>query len=374
MVLSVGSEFCFPFFFHHPGNACLLQPSHPVLRTVDNISIQMSDFHTPTKSHALDGVVDSPVLSIKYRDLNSAIEAIKLLETELSEFQTSSYELEKELEQELDSLERENIKLQGDVKKAESELSTSREEFVRYKQQSENEKLVFKARIKELEEELNRRQRQLVEKDIQNENIQQTERNLQSDYDELLEKFESCEERAVLLENDLVDVKEQLSKEILSHQNTKNELTELKNNASQVTKDVKQSQTTSSRTMYRSNSLRQLHTILSQTHNMEHKLENIKRSLHSGNAQRKTSATTGITNVGVLLSTTGSFKEDQITTRGGQRVRTVSMPTSTVLSSESSQSRKRIPNSPSSTALSSLAGRLSSSLGTIEGSPNKDRI
>lgn len=347
------------------------------------------DPHTPTRmtqgmESPVGSPVDSPVFRMKHRDLHSALEAIKQLETELEEFQTSSYELEKELEQELDSLERENDRLKQEVEQRSLDLEVLKEESAEFKHTAEAEKRQLLVRVKELEKEVEKKQRQLVESEIQNEDFQQQERNLASVYREAMDKYELSEEKNVLVETELSSLKDDFSKEVLAHQNTRNELAQLKKS---IEEQGKSNSTT--RRINRSNSLRQLHSMLSHTTDMENKLENIKHSLHGGHGgqgvQRKTSATTVVSNVGVVLSTEGSVTS--VVQQQQQRHRssnhwwkretegfhTISQSGSAATPKARKPARRKIPLSPSSFTLSSLASKLTGSLDTIEGSPSREK-
>lgn len=292
-------------------------------------------------------------------DLQSALEAIGRLEAELEDFQTSSYELEKELEKELDGLEAENEQLKRRVETAQLDLEVVKEEKHQLARNSQAERQRLVQRVRALEQELESKRQQLVETEIQNDDFQQHERNLESEYRDALENYEHSEERGVLLESELAALKEELARERLQHQNTRNELEQCKREhlKKETTVTVEER---NKRRMSRSNSLRQLHSMLSQTNEMEVKLETIKNSLQ---VQEKTTPTTGVSHVGVMLSTEGikAKKERKWWHRDSMKI----------LSHTKSGPKNKIPVSQSSLMLSTLASK--SSLEPIEGSPNKDR-
>jgi chromosome segregation ATPase len=315
----------------------------------------------------------STAMPMKNGDLQSALQAIQQLESELEEFQTSSYELEKELEKELDALEGENEKLRDKMAQIELDLEVMKEESIQYKQTVEEEKKQMAIKMKELELDLEKKRKQLVESEIQNEDYQQQERNLESGYKDVIDKYELSEERCVLLESEVSDVKEELAKERLKHQNTILELQQVTKQLQQyLERQTPKTEVSVSRRFSRSNSLRQLHSMLSQTHHMEDKLEHIKHSLH-GNVKRKTTPTTVVSNVGVTLSTEGTVAKGKErkwwnSDNGEMKILSHSKGDKTP---RATRTKRTIPLSPSSFTLSSLATRIEG-LDTIEGSPNKD--
>lgn len=296
---------------------------------------------------------DRSYCQVKYKDYESALAAIQQLEAELSEFQTSSYELEKELEKELSALELDNEEL----KLKNEEITENLKELQLKKVETEKEfdkiRNELEIKIEKLEKELESKNTKIVDIEIKNDNIEQNERNLNISYKELEENYNSSMEKIILLEQELSDAKDQTMKEQLNHQNTKNELNELKIKYETLvssSKKINQKPLTQSK-MSKSNSIRQLHTMIEQSKGMESRIGNIKTSLHSKNfklnGKSKSSTSTKLTNTTITTSTP-------------------------LASSQSTKPRRKLPLSPSSFKLSSFTmANDFTKMEKIEGSPAK---
>lgn len=339
-------------------------PDQIRIRPSNNISPLRQRFvppQSPTSSPSLGGSPHSPtspMYQVKYKDYESAIRAVAQLESELNEFQQSSYELEKELEKELLALEDANQELQDkndSLTKEIKHVQNARFEMEKEIQRSKDELL---KKCQRLEQELEIKTSRLVDIEILNDSIEQSERNLDVSYKELEEKYHISQEKIVILEAEISDSKDELFKEQLNHQNTKNELEDLRVKYDQLLKSQSQTHPTTSNpesrptSMSRSTSLRQLHSMIEHTKDMESKIDNIKLSLNKNQnlkIHRIKSATT------TRVSTT------HITT---------TTPAAITTPSQSKPPRRTIPQSPSSYKLSSFTSSKLNALDTIEGSPN----
>lgn len=288
---------------------------------------------------------------VKYKDYESALAAIQQLESELNEFQTSSYELEKELEKELSALELDNEELK--LKNVELCEDLKELQNKKFAMEKELEKVCagLESKLERLEKELEVKNSKIVDIEILNDNIEQNERNLNVSYKELEENYHSAMEKIILLEQELSDARDLTMKEQLNHQNTKNEMAEWRSKYEAALKPKKTStnpRPLSQTKMSKSNSMRQLHTMIEQSKGMESRIGNIKTSLNSRNfrlhGKSKSSTTTKLTNTTIT--------------------------TSTPLASHSKVKRK-IPLSPSSFKLSSLTNGGFAKMEKIEGSPAK---
>lgn len=297
---------------------------------------------------------DRSYCQVKYKDYESALAAIQQLEAELNEFQTSSYELEKELEKELSALELDNEELKLKNEEVTENLKDLQMKKVETEKEFEKIRNELEAKVEKLEKELESKNTKIVDIEIKNDNIEQNERNLNISYKELEENYNSSMEKIILLEQELTDTKDQIMKEQLNHQNTKNELNEWKTKYEALVAAGKKSSNQASKPlaqskMSKSNSIRQLHTMIEQSKGMESRIGNLKTSLHSKNfklnGKAKSSTTTKLTNTTIT--------------------------TSTPLASQS-KPRRKLPLSPSSFKLSSFTGANDfAKMENIEGSPAK---
>jgi chromosome segregation ATPase len=315
------------------------------------------------------------MLEVKYKDYQSAIEAIQQLETELNEFQTSSYELEKELEKELMDLELKNEDLHEKVDELEEKLKRNK----KYQIEKENEfsdlRSALQKEIEIIRRELSEKTSRLIDIEIANDNFEQNERNFESNQSELKEEYNKVLERNILLETEVSELKKLLLKEQLNNQNIQNELNDLRSMHKPSSHSRKTSN--SSQTLPRSNSLLQLHSIRTQSKEMGTKLDNIKFSLqtdkisHLINFNRKSKAdiTTKLSNTHITTQTPGSATSSSsiLTTCNDA-------PSNDTASIEHTAKKKIIPLSPNSFTLSSLIGSGKAKLNKMEiikGSPNK---
>lgn len=286
---------------------------------------------------------------VKYKDYESALAAIQQLEAELNEFQTSSYELEKELEKELSALELDNEELKLKNEEITEELKDLKQQKFTTEKELERVRAELDSKIEKLEKDLEAKNSKIVDIEILNDNIEQSERNLNVSYKELEENYYASMEKIILLEQELSDARNQTMKEQLNHQNTKNELAEWKAKATiKPAKTSSNPRPLSQSKMSKSNSIRQLHSMIEQSKGMESRIGNIKASLHSKtfklNGKSKSSTTTKLSNTTIT--------------------------TSTPMSSQS-KPRRKIPLSPSSFKLSSFTAGSFAKMEKIEGSPAK---
>jgi len=297
---------------------------------------------------------DRSYYPVKYKDYESAIAAIQQLEAELNEFQTSSFELEKELEKELSALELDNEELKLKNEELTEELKEAKLKRISIENDFDKIRNELVTKISKLEKELDLKNSKIVDIEIMNDNIEQNERNLNTSYKELEENYNLSMEKIILLEHELSDSRDQALKEKLIHQNVINELAELKVKYEALEKKYEKPVLTNTRPlsqskMSKSNSMRQLHTMIEQSKGMESRIGNIKTSLHSKtfkfNNKPKSTTTTKLTNTTIT--------------------------TSTPLAVSESKPRKKIPLSPSSFKLSSLTSGGFAKMEKIEGSPAK---
>ncbi|CCH42693.1 putative nuclear distribution protein [Wickerhamomyces ciferrii] len=311
---------------------------------------------------------DRSFCQVKYKDYESAIDAIQQLEAELNEFQTSSYELEKELEKELTALELDNEELKIKNEEIQDQLNEIQREKIDKEKEFNKIRTELQNKIVKLEKDLEIKNSKIVDIEILNDNIEQNERNLNLSYKELEENYNSSVEKIILLEQEINDSKNQLMMEKLNHQNTKIELNEFKTKfealerrsttkSRSLSNPINPSSSTSSTTssiplsnskMTKSNSIRQLHSMIEQSKGMESRIGNIKTSLNTKSLklhrEPKSSTTTKLTNATITTSTPSSSQV---------------------------KPKRKIPLSPSSFKLSSFAGSSFNKMEKIEGSPAK---
>lgn len=183
--------------------------------------------HYSPSSNLISGSRSKQELSNWTKD--EIVQRVLELEDELSEFQESSKELEKALEDELQTLEATNHKLTGKINERDDQLRQLLLENRRLKlqlnsmnDQVNNKKLEYETEVRNLKQ-------QLVEVEIANDNMESNDRFIQNKLDHLSSFNLELIEKIALLENDLhLEKKSNIEKDlfIINYENT---ITDLNN-------------------------------------------------------------------------------------------------------------------------------------------------
>lgn len=231
-----------------------------------------------------------------------ALKQINQLETELADFQQSSYELEQELEKELNALEDKNEKLEDKIAAKQKDIENWKAKYVELEAEFNNLNSKNEDKFKNYKKELQSVRSKLVNIEILNDNIEQNERILSINLNDLESKYNDSLEKIALIESELNYKDELLLKEKLNHQNTKNQLSELQAELdkykphSDNEQEVSQHDDTSrhasiagsvgsmalselSKKLPKSNSMKQLHNMIEQTKFMENRVESIRNTI-----------------------------------------------------------------------------------------------
>ncbi|ODV62856.1 uncharacterized protein ASCRUDRAFT_79487 [Ascoidea rubescens DSM 1968] len=289
----------------------------------DDITLNDDDIYNDIEND-LDSCEDDIISHKRYKE---ALNQINQLENELSEFQSSSYELEQELEKELNDLDSKNESLKLNLIESEKETSLWKNKFFNLQKDLQNQSVKAQEQISNYKNELSNTRNKLINIEIINDNIEQNERKLNVNLNELDSKYNDTLEQVALLESELDYKNELLLKEQLEHQNTRNSLLEvqkeLDNLKNSINKSTSASTTstglplifnsigifgntnnnlsrtpsnsldsTSQRSFPKSNSIRQLHDMINQAKGMESRVENIKISLKPKHKLRKSNKST----------------------------------------------------------------------------------
>lgn len=151
----------------------------------------------------------------EYEDVESAVKVIRQLENELKEFQVSSLELEKELDYELDNMDKQNNLLKDEVRELKEEVNELKKELVNKQQMFENEmgKLKVSNEAKD---------KKIIDLEIKNDSLEQNERVLRSNIADLSDRFAELQEQNIILTNELSESNLKLIKQELIIQNNLN--------------------------------------------------------------------------------------------------------------------------------------------------------
>lgn len=160
----------------------------------------------------------------RYPNYETALAAISQLEEELQEFQRSSYELEGQLEEELQHLEEDNRKLLKEKVKQKDEITYLKNQIVQVKQDEAVQKKELSLNITTLEHKLIKTQTKLIETEIENDSIQQTERAQASLILELQTDLQSQQEKNIILEIEIEKVRTELISVKLENSNLHNQV------------------------------------------------------------------------------------------------------------------------------------------------------
>ncbi|GMM38941.1 hypothetical protein DASC09_062800 [Saccharomycopsis crataegensis] len=235
--------------------------------------------------------------------LQMALKQIQQLENELSDFQQSSYELEQELEKELNDLETRKQELEEALESKRKEAENWKAKYVRLESEFNNVTSRNEDKFKNYKKELQSVRSKLVNIEILNDNIEQNERILSINLNDLETKYNDSLERIALLESEINYKDEALLKEKLDNQNTQNQFNELKGEIDKLRSQQKQKlqreksqsgQSSSSifdstgnasvsesvrNNIPKSNSIKQLHNMIEQTKFMENRVETIRNTI-----------------------------------------------------------------------------------------------
>lgn len=151
----------------------------------------------------------------EYEDVESAVKVIRQLENELKEFQVSSLELEKELDYELDNMDKQNNLLKDEVRELKEEVNELKKELV-YKQQ------MFENEMGKLKVSNEAKDKKIIDLEIKNDSLEQNERVLRSNIADLSDRFAELQEQNIILTNELSESNLKLIKQELIIQNNLN--------------------------------------------------------------------------------------------------------------------------------------------------------
>lgn len=219
--------------------------------------------------------------------LTLALKQIQQLETELTDFQKSSYELEQELEKELTALEDQNNEYKEEIARKNKEIDTWRTKYVQLERELSNLNTLYQDRFRKYKTELHSVRSQLVNIEIMNDNIEQNERLLSINLNDLESKYNDSLEKIALLEGELSYKEELLLKEKLKNQNLQNEYGEIKErllvakarNEVGMSYDTGNASMDLSRCIPKLNLIKQLHNMIEQTKFMENRVETLRNTI-----------------------------------------------------------------------------------------------
>lgn len=218
----------------------------------------------------------------------TALKQINELETELSEFQQSSYELEQELEKELNSLEEKKKKLEAQLAEKQRQVDSWKQKYVALEHDFGELSHKNEEKFKNYKLELKSVRSKLINIEIMNDNIEQNERMLGINLDEIETKYNDSLEKIALLESEVDYKDEMLLKERLNHQNTKTQLLEWKSRSDGTMRPAKEraEESRMGSKLAKSNSIKQLQNMIEHTKCMENKVENIRRSIRPSKTRK----------------------------------------------------------------------------------------
>lgn len=250
-----------------------------------------------------------------YEELSNALkeakEQIAQYEVEISEFQTSSRELEKELELELEDAEKRQKELQSQVEKYKWESVEWKTKYLDLQKEASATQCSLLKEVNSLQKAHSEANQRLREMEMENDDMERHERITRSTLEEIEHKYHSCLEEIAMLEADVAG-KDDLKTEL---QHTKDELRDAKeelqlsqeklakllieraataptvpamptgkeNNiptpASSILSPAKQTVPPSLPRLTSSKSLRKIHGMLDQMRNLESRVASFKSSL-----------------------------------------------------------------------------------------------
>ncbi|KAH3683726.1 hypothetical protein WICPIJ_005287 [Wickerhamomyces pijperi] len=163
-------------------------------------------------------------LEQRYPNYESALATITQLEEELQEFQRSSYELESQLEDELQHLESSNKDLKQENDSLKLQVVNLKKEMVQAKQEEMQQRKDLNLKITSLEDKLIAIQTKLIETEIENDSIQQTERSQAALILELQTELQTQQEKTIILDAEVERLKSELVTVKLTNSNLLNQI------------------------------------------------------------------------------------------------------------------------------------------------------